>query len=487
MYLRMILVTGVTLYTSRIVLRELGIVDYGIYNAVGGVVLFFSFLVPTLSQSVQRFLNYEMGRDDLQMVNKTFSMSIQIHLFISFLIVLLSETIGLWFLNAKMVIPEDRVFAANIVYQCSIISLVAIFCGIPYNALIIAKQKMKIYAYFSIITASLKLLTAYALINATIDKLVLYAIFLLVIFVIARINVSLYCRFKFKDIRYYKIKDWTLFKKMLNFSGWTLYGSIGNMAYSYGLNIMLNIFCGPAVNAARAISTQIQHAVDQFSSSFQSAINPQLVQSYSAKDFEYVNKLFISSMKFSLFLMAFFGIPVYVEMETILNFWLGRYPTYSVEFSKIVILICVLQSLFNSCNTLNGATGQIKIFQLLQGSTLVAILPLSFILLLNNYSPVTVLLFSFVLILISKICCVFVLKKTVPFIRLNNYFFELSKILIICFIAFFLIDFLKEYLGDGIMRVFILSLLNIIILIFLGYTLSLNEYEKIFLYKILRK
>ena len=211
MYFRMILVTGITLYTSRIVLAQLGVTDFGLYNAVGGVVLFFSFIVPTLSSSVQRFLSYEIGKGDIEMVGKVFSMSIQIHLLMAGTLVLISETFGLWFLNTQMSIPDDRITAANVVYQCSILSLVMILWGIPFNALIIAKQKMNAFAWFSIITAVLKLVTAYMLIIATIDKLVLYAIMLLLIFALARINVSVYCALKFKDIRYRRVWDNSLF------------------------------------------------------------------------------------------------------------------------------------------------------------------------------------------------------------------------------------------------------------------------------------
>ncbi len=477
MYLRMILVTGVTLYTSRIVLAQLGVVDFGLYNAIGGVVLLLSFIVPTLSSSVQRFLSYEIGRGDMDMVGKVFSMSIQVHLLIAGAVVLLSETIGLWFLNTQMNIPDDRMVAANVVYQCSIFSLVMILWGVPFNALIIAKQKMKIYAWFSVITAMLKLLTAYLLIVSPIDRLSLYAILMLLIFIIGRVNVSVYCSWKIKDVRYHRIWDKSLFRRLLSFSGWTLYGNVGNMAYSYGLNIVLNICCGPAVNAARAISTQIQHAVDQFSNNFQTAVNPQLTQSYAAKDYDYVNKLFLSSTNFTFYLMAIICIPIYIEMDEVLRFWLGSYPDYSVSFSRLTLLICGIQAVFNPTFTLTQATGNIQKFQTIQGTAMLLIIPLSFYFLHQGYDADVVFYISIIIILLTKIACTRVMLRLLPFLSILSLLAVFIKSVFLVLVSGGVSYVFSNTYCNGFMGIVYLILFNTIVYSILAY-FTLSRYER---------
>lgn len=477
MYFRMILVTGVTLYTSRIVLAQLGVVDFGLYNAIGGVVLLLSFIVPTLSSSVQRFLSYEIGRGNMEMVGKVFSMSIQIHLLIAGVIIILSETIGLWFLNNQMNIPNDRMVAANVVYQCSILSLVMILWGIPFNALIIAKQKMKIYAWFSMITAILKLLIAYLLIVSPIDRLSLYAVLILLVFIIGRINVSLYCSWKIKDVRYQRIWDKPLFRRLLSFSGWTLYGNIGNMAYSYGLNIVLNICCGPIVNAARAISTQIQHVIDQFSSNFQTAVNPQLTQSYAAKDYDYVNKLFLSSTNFTFYLMAIICIPIYIVMDEVLYIWLGSYPDATVSFSRLTLLICGIQAVFNPMFTLIQATGHIRKLQIIQGSALLFIIPTSFYFLHQNYNADIVFYISIVIILLTKLVYAIVMSRLLSFINILSLLAVFIKDIFLVLISGYVSYLFNKFYCHGYMGILYLVIFNTVVYSLLAYY-TLSHYER---------
>ncbi len=477
MYFRMILVTGITLYTSRIVFAQLGVTDFGLYNAVGGVVLFFSFIVPTLSSSVQRFLSYEIGKGDIEMAGKVFSMSIQIHLLIAAIIMLLGESIGLWFLNTQMNIPDDRMAAANVVYQCSILSLVMILWSVPFNGLIIAKQKMKIYAWFSVITAMLKLLTAYLLIVSPIDRLSLYAVLMLLIFVIGRINVSVYCSWKIKDVRYHRIWDKSLFRRLLSFSGWTLYGNVGNMAYSYGLNIVLNICCGPAVNAARAISTQIQNVTDQFSGSFQTAVNPQLTQSYAAKDYDYVNKLFLSATNFSFYLMALICIPAYIEMDEVIRLWLGDYPDYSVSFARLTLIICCINAVFNPTFTLVQATGNIRKFQIIQGTAMILIIPFSFYFLHQGYDADVVFYISIIIILLTRIACTRVMLRLLPFLSIFSLLVVLIKGVFLVLISGGVSFVFSNTYCKGFMGIVYLVLFNTIVYSVLAY-FSLSRYER---------
>ncbi|MBR4559825.1 MAG: oligosaccharide flippase family protein [Fibrobacter sp.] len=423
----MVFVTVVTLFTSRIVLAQLGAVDFGIYNAVGGIVLFFSFIVPTLASSVQRFLNYYLGKQDLEMVSKVFSMSVIIHIVFSAVVVILGETLGVWFLNTHMTIPAERLSAANFVLQCSIISLVVILMGIPYNALILANQRMKFFAKISVVTVVIKVVTAVLLIFVPIDKLDVYAVFMLLIMIVARLLATTYCKIQFKNCKFQLCWEPRLFKEIFSFSGWNLYGNIGNMIYTYGINIVLNIFCGPVVNAARAISVQVQHVMDQTSNSFLTAVTPQIIQSYASGNEKYVEILFLRATKYTFYLMAFVCVPLIFCMQNVLDLWLVKYPDHSVNFCRLVVVICWMTAFFQPSYTIMQATGSIKKYQIIQGSSLIVILPLAYLFLKLNCQPEVVFLISIAAILLSKVMGLFIMQKKVPFLSLKKYALSILK------------------------------------------------------------
>ena len=288
LYFRMLLMMLVSLYTSRVVLKALGVEDYGIYNVVGGVVAMFSVLSGSLSTAISRFLNFELGKEDKKGLEKVFSSSVTIQFGLSLIVLLLAETIGLWFLNNKMVLPEDRVYAANWVFQLSLITFVLNLISIPYNAAIVAHERMSAFAYISIMEAVGKLLVAYIIVMSPIDRLIMYSVMLTGIAGFIRIAYGIYCKRNFEECRYHYIYDKTLLYKMFKFAGWNFIGASSSILRDQGGNIVINLFCGPAVNAARAIASQVNIAINSFVSNFMIALNPQITKSYASGNHSYM-------------------------------------------------------------------------------------------------------------------------------------------------------------------------------------------------------
>lgn len=306
LYIRMMLTMAVSLYTSRVVLNTLGVEDFGIYNVVGGVVAMFGFLNGAMATTTQRYITFELGRNDFKQLKKIFNISVSIHAFISIIILILAETIGLWFLYNKMTIPVERIDAALWAYQGSIISTIILIMSVPYNALIIAHEKMSTFAYISVLEAVLKLLIVYMLLIGDFDKLKLYALLMCCIQLIIRFIYGNYCKRHFPETKFQLYKDLKLFNNMLAFAGWNLWGNCASITFTQGVNILLNIFFGPIVNAARGITTQVQGAVNQFSWNFQTALNPQITKSYASGDYIYMHKLIFRSSKFTFFFTIIF-------------------------------------------------------------------------------------------------------------------------------------------------------------------------------------
>lgn len=365
LYVRMLLLMVISLYTSRVVLNALGVDDYGIYNVVGGIVVLLAFLNNAMAGSTQRFLNFEMGTQDSDALRRVFSTSIHIHVIVAFVVLILGETIGLWFLNTHMNIPELRITAANYVYQFSLITCVANFLSVPFNATIIAHERMSAFAYISILEGVLKLSVAIAVYYAPFDKLIFYGSLMLFV---GLINNSCYATYAFRHFaecrgvsrRINKDK----MREMLSFSGWTIFGNLGYILHTQGIAIIINMFFTVAVNAAQGIANQVNGVVQQFLSNFLLALNPQLVKSYASGDIEAMHKLIIRGCKFAFCLVAFFVVPLVIETPTILKTWLGIVPEYTIIFVRMVLLILLVNSLTGILSTSKGATGNIKIYQI---------------------------------------------------------------------------------------------------------------------------
>ncbi|MCC8112491.1 MAG: lipopolysaccharide biosynthesis protein [Bacteroidales bacterium] len=363
LYIRMLFVMGVTLFTSRIILEALGVDDYGIFNVVGGVVAMLGFFNSSMSTSTQRFLNFEMGRGTLESLKRVFSVSLSIHIAIAIITAILLETVGLWFICNKLNVSASGLNAALWVYHCAVITFVLSIIITPYHAVIISNEQMSAYAIISVIEVSLKLAVAF-LINLANDKLQTYAILLLGVSIIIDAAYCIYSFVHFPECRCRLVKDIKLAKEMLAFSGWVIFGCITNLFSTQGVNILINIFFGPAYNAARAIAVQIQAAVNQFVLNFMTAVRPPIVKAYSKGDIEYMNNLVYTSSKFSFALLFVIGLPVILNANFIIGLWLVDIPPLAVLFTQLVIIDLLITALYSPIAYVNQASGKIKNYQL---------------------------------------------------------------------------------------------------------------------------
>ena len=379
LYVRMLFTMGISLFTSRVVLQTIGVEDYGISSVVGGVISMFTFINAAMVSPTQRYLNFELVRGDANQLRSVFSTSLQIHALIALAIIVLSETVGLWFLNEKLVIPEARMNAAMWVYQCSILSCAVSIMSTPYNAVIVAHEKMSAFAYISILDVSLKLLVVYLLVVLPFDKLIILSILTLLVQLFIRYIYTLYCHRHFPESYFQFRFNKTLFKEMFGFAGWSFWGNLAAILYTQGLNMMLNIFFGPIVNAARGIAVQVQSAVQQFVGGFQTALNPQITKNYASNNLPQMHSLMFRSARFSFLLLFFLSLPVLMETNFILTLWLKTVPDDAVIFTQIMICISLIYTTANPCVIANQATGKVKIYQMVVGGILLLILPISYV------------------------------------------------------------------------------------------------------------
>lgn len=434
----MLLIMGVSLYTSRILLRELGVDDYGLYNVVGGIVSMFSFLNGSLSAATSRFITVEIGRRDNERLRMVFGTAVVSHIIIALVIVVLSETIGLWFFYNKMIIPETRFNAAFWVYQISILSSFFSLTQVPYNAIIIAYEEMSIYAYVGIAEAVSRLLIVYAISISPIDKLVFYAIMLCLIHIIILIYYRCYCNKRYSECKAHYTKDTSLLKEMLSFAGSDIIGQISTLAQGQGLNILLNTFFGPAVNAARAIAYQVQGAVTQFSNNFMTAVKPQIIKQYAEGQIDKMLNLVINSSCFSFYLMWIISLPIMLTAPYILSLWLGEYPDHTVTFLVLVLVLCLIQTIKTPRTTIFHATGHIKLANIVVGGILCMALPIAYIFLRLDLAPESVFWAAILTMIISEFASVFILKKYLEYSVKNyllNVHFRCLSVSIISFIV----------------------------------------------------
>ncbi len=397
LYFRMILIMVVSLYTSRVILNELGVEDFGIYNLVAGVVVLFSFLSNAMVTATQRYLSVAIGKGDEKYIQSIFSTSLLSHLFLILLIIIVAETVGLWFVNAKLEIPVDRMYATNVIYQLAIATTCVNIIRIPYNASIIANERMSFFAYISIVETFLKLFIVWALVIVSGDKLIIYS--LLLLFVTIAINIA-YWFYSHKYLvanRFVLRSDKKLLAELTNFSGWNLFGGLADVGYKQGTNIILNLFFGVTVNAALGITNQIRNAVFSFVSNLQLAANPQIVKSYAAGEMDYFKTLVHRISKYSYFLMLILTFPVILNIDLVLKIWLKNPPEYTAIFAVLTLIFCLIDSLTGPLWVAMQAGGKIQLFQIVTSICLLLNLPTCFAFLSWGYGPYTVLIIQIVI------------------------------------------------------------------------------------------
>lgn len=422
LYFRMLLILGVTLYTSRVVLNALGVEDYGLYNVVGGVVTLFSFLSGAMSSATQRFFSFEIGRNDIPQLHNVFKMSFNIYVLIIVVVIIFAETLGLWFLNSQLVIPPERYDAANWVFQCAIFSFCCTIMGVPYNACIIAYEKMSAFAYISIVDVFLKLAIVFLLKMNWDDRLEVYAILTTLVSFIIWCCYYLYARKNFLVSRYQFFWNTEMFKTLFSYTGWNLFGNLAAVMSNQGVNILLNIFFGSTVNAARAIAFQVNSAIVGFVSSLQMSINPQIIKSYAANDHKYMQQLVFAGARYSFFLFYLISIPILLQTEFILTVWLKTIPDYSVSFCRLVVIDALIMTMSGTLMTAFQATGKIKIYQVVVGVVILCNLPISYFFLSFGFDAKVAFLVSIFISSLALILRILLLNRLLPNIIVNFYY-----------------------------------------------------------------
>ena len=484
LYFRMLLLMAVSLYTSRVVLNALGIEDFGIYNVVGGVVTIFAIISGSLSTAISRFITFELGKGDSNNLRKTFSAAITIQLFLSLVIVILIESIGVWFLNTKMTIPADRIVAANWVLQFSIVTFVINLISVPYNATIIAHERMSAFAYISIFEAIGKLTIAFLIIISPIDRLVFYAILMCVVAVSIRMIYGHYCKKHFAECVYHFHWDKELLKNMFSFAGWNFIGASAGVLRTQGINILLNIYFDPIVNAARGIAVQVNNAVSNFSTNFLMAINPQIIKSYSKQDIERTYMLTMCGARFSFLLLSVISLPIICETEYILKLWLKIVPDYSVVFVRLTLILTIVEVVSLPLVTFQQATGKIRNYQIVVGTLHTLNFPVSFVFLHMGYTPKIVYIVAISLAMISLYVRLYMLKRVVniSIMRFNK------NVVIRVLLVALLMSLCLFGIGKCIHSPLTGIILSLLIAVFCSVFIGLKRKELIYVYsKILKK
>ena len=481
LYFRMLFSMVVSLYTSRVVLNALGVEDYGIYNVVGGLVSMFSVISGSLSASILRFITYELGCGDKNRLNKIFSTSINIQFGLGLIIIILAETVGIWFLNAKMNISDVRMMAANWVFQFSILTFVVNLVSVPYNASIIAHEHMSAFAYISILEAILKLSIAFLIFISPIDQLVFYALLMTLTACIIRFVYSFYCKKHFKESKFQFYFSKKLLFEMFSFAGWNTIGSASAILRDQGGNILLNLFFNPAVNAARGVSIQACHAITLFAQNFMTAVNPQITKSYASGDKEYLTTLLFQSSRFSFYLLSVLSIPILIKAEYILSLWLGNVPEHSTSFIQLMILFSLNESFSYSLITAMLATGDVKNYQIIVGGLLLLNVPISYITLKLGAPPESVFIVSIVLSIASFATRLIMLKRMIQ-LPIKLFLLKVYLKCILVFVLSAIIPIILSYfLRNSIPNLILLCTASILSSFTFIYTFGCTANERVFI------
>jgi O-antigen/teichoic acid export membrane protein len=467
---------GVSLYTSRIVLSILGIEDFGIYTVVGGVVALFSFLNNTLSAATSRFITFELGTGNLEKLKKTFGSALIVHFILALIVLILAETVGLWFLENKLIIPENRVIAARIVYQLSVITTMIGIVRVPYNASIIAHERMNIYAYFSIIEVSLQLAIVYLLLVGNFDKLILYATLIFIVGVLMTFLYGYYASRHFIECRFRFCYEKEIVIPMLSFSGWDLYGNMSVMARTQGVNILQNMFFGPLINAAGGIATQVQNAVAGFAENFLTAMRPPIVKNYAQRNIDEMQKLVINASKFSFLLLFCISFPLILENKFILNLWLREVPDYAVIFCQLVLINNLISIIFRPIMYSIHATGKIKKMSFINGTVLFMTLPFSYYFLKMGFAPITPYILNIILLIVCCLYLPFILRTYIPLFSIRQFFKKsLAIISVIVVISTPIPFFLHLNLEEGWMRFVFVGISFVLCMSISTFFIALNK------------
>ena len=478
LYVRLLLTMVIGLYTSRVILNTLGISDYGINNVVAGFVSMFTLLTSSLSAAIGRFINVSLGKGDIQRLKTVFSTSVTIMLVMSVIMLIVAEPISLWFLNNKMNIPEGRMYAANWVLQFSLLSFVVNLISVPYNAIIIAHERMGVYAYMSIFDVTMKLVIVYMLYISPFDKLITYSFLFLCVGIIDRIIYGVYCGRHFEEAHYRFVFDKSLLKNMGSFAGWNLFGSGSYLFNTQGVNIITNIFFGVTANAARGVANQVEGIVKQFVTNFTTAINPQIMKSYAKGDMDYLYSLVCRGAKFSYLLMLLFVVPFMFETEVLMQLWLKNYPPEAPMFLRLSLIGTMFDMLGNSTANAAWATGHIKKYYMYVATIGCLVFPISwglFALGCPAYMSYVVFIVVYFILMFVKVQ---IIKGLISFNPIMYYKEVLGRIFPATIVSFILPAFFYFNMDSSLVRTFIVIVASGLSTVASIYYVGMTKHER---------
>lgn len=486
LYIRMLFVMFVGLFTSRIILGRLGVVDFGIYNVIGGLVVILGFVNQALTNATQRYITFNIAQNKIDTSNKIFNITLLLHLFIAVAVLLIGESFGQFFLQTMMVIPNEKITAASIVLFFSLVTSFISILLVPFNAEIIAHEDMKFYAFVSVLETIIKLICVLSLYLFETELIILFSIFILLNQIIVALIVVLFCRKKYEEVFFKLYRDLSFCKEIFSFSFWSLIGNLAWVLTTHGTNVLLNLFFNPAVNAARGISVQVQSAVMNLANNFNTAINPQITINYSVDNLQRVHQLLLFSSRISFYLILIPSIPIFFESNFILELWLGLVPAHTANFVKLSFSLILIESIGSQFNTSIFATGNVKFYQLIVGGFNLVNLPISFC--IFKYFRAEPELAYVVTITTTFICQIFRLLFIRHYIKLNLFSFVKSVyipcffVLSVCFVGLLYIQRIINIVN---------SVVNIIVCIistaFCVFVLGLNKQEKNFIIRLIKR
>ena len=463
LYIRMLLLMAVGVFTSRVMLQALGVENYGIYNVVGGFVALFHVLTKSLSSATSRFLNFEMGTGNKEKLRRVFSTTVSIMFLMSVIIAVLAEAIGIWYVNNKMVIPPERLYAANWCFHLSVLSFCFGLITVPYNAAIIAHEKMSVYAYISIFDGIAKLLICYMVMVSPIDRLVMYALLMFAVTFINRSVYQWYCHHHFEECKYQFVLDKPLLKDIFGYTGWNIIGATSAVLRNQGGNVLINLFYGPTVNAARGVANQVLHIVTGFVHNFVVALNPQITQSYASGDRKYMMTLIYQGARLSYFMILLLGLPIFVSTDYLLHLWLKTVPEYSALFAQLTLIFNMVESISNPLITAQLATGKIRNYQIAVGGLQLLVLPVDYVILKWFDGPpqtifIVATVFSFLCLCVRLYMLRGMIHLNVPeFIRK-----VILNVLIVTVVSAILPIAVNHVLSENILNFIIVSTLSLV-------------------------
>lgn len=486
MYARMFITMIIGLYTSRVVLSSLGFEDYGLYNVVGGIIAMFGFLNGALTNTTSRYITFYLGKGDVRRLQEIFSTAFYIHVFIAVLIIILGETVGLWYVYNKLVVADGRFTAAMWLYQFTIITTAANIISVPFNASIIAYERMSAFAIIAIIDAVLKLGIALSIVYAPFDHLIYYGLMILLVQLMNNVIYWVYSYKNFDGVRLHWVLDKPMVKEMFGFTGWNLFGNFSYVFFTQGLNLILNLFCGTAVNAARGIAVQVDALVRQFASNVQTAINPQIIKSYAQGERDRFFSLIFASSRYCFYLLFLVALPIILEADFLLTLWLGNFPEHTINFLRITLITVTLEALVTPMFMANLASGKVKVYQLWISIISIVFIPITYLAIKVTKIPEVVFVCTFIMTVIEIIARIFIVHNQVNLPRRAYIVNVITRVFLVTIAAAIIPILVHLKMSEGLLRFLVVGVVCVLSVGVVVYLIGINSGERMYVVNFVR-